>query len=183
MEKKIEINKKGTYGSAIEEFGVLVVGMDFESKDVMEIVKVIKNDEIKPEVIDYDCGEVLIRPATEEDIKQAISESTKPLKETIVNIEKNPEDTKRKLPRLKHFICCDKVGITTNDIAKCRVCGKEQVFKEEIILDVICPECGKKIIAVTNQKDMKFFMCGDCKTHIDVEYDYKTNKIKDLMNL
>ncbi|MGL5624133.1 hypothetical protein, partial [Cetobacterium sp.] len=97
--------------------------------------------------------------------------------------EKKPEEPKRRLPRLKHFICCDKVGITTNDIAKCRVCGKEQTFEEEIILDVICPECGKKIIATTNQKDMRFFMCGDCKTHIDVEYDYKTNKVKDLINI
>lgn len=183
MEKKIEINKKETYRSNIEEFGLSITGIDFEAKEVIDIVKIIKNNEIKSEIKDYNCKEVLIRPATEEDIKQAISESTKPLKETIVNIEKKPEDTKRKLPRLKHFICCDKVGITTNDIAKCRVCGKEQVFKEEIILDVICPECGKKMIAVTNQKDMKFFMCGDCKTHIDVEYDYKTNKIKDLMNL
>lgn len=97
MEKKIEINKKGTYESAIEEFGLLVIGMDFEAKEVMKIVKVVKDDEIKPEIIDYDCEEVLIRPATENDIKQAISESTKPLKERMVNIEKKAEDLKRKL--------------------------------------------------------------------------------------
>lgn len=183
MEKKIEINKKGTYGSAIEEFGLLVIGIDFEAKEVMEIVKVIKNDETKSEITDYSSKEILVRPATEEDFKNAINESTPPLIESIASINKSSESLKRKLPKLKHFICCDRIGITTNDTAECRICGKKQTFDDETILDVVCPECGKKIIAVTNQKDMKFFMCGNCKTHIDVEYDYKTNKIKDLMNL
>lgn len=76
MEKKIEINKKGTYGSAIEEFGLLVIGIDFEAKEVMEIVKVIKNDETKSEITDYSSKEILVRPATEEDFKNAINEST-----------------------------------------------------------------------------------------------------------
>lgn len=84
--------------------------------------------------------------------------------------------------RLKHFICCNKVGVTTHDIAKCRVCGKEQTYDDKISLDIVCPECGKKIVAITNQKDMRFFMCGDCKTYIDVEYDHESNTIKDLLN-
>lgn len=84
--------------------------------------------------------------------------------------------------RLKHFICCNKIGITTNDIAKCRICGKEQSFEEKILLDIVCPECGEKIRAITNQKDIQFFMCGDCKTYIDVEYDCRSNKVKNLLN-
>ncbi|MGL5580511.1 MAG: hypothetical protein ACRDCE_06050 [Cetobacterium sp.] len=183
MEKKIEINKKSTYGSAIEEFGVLIVGMDFKPKEVMDIITAVNKDELETEIAECNHGEVLIRPATEDDVKKAITESVTPLKAPIINTEKKTGESKRRLPRLKHFICCDKVGITINDIASCRVCGKEQTFEEEIILDVICPECGKKIIATTNQKDIQFFMCGDCKTHIDVEYDYKTNKVKDLINI
>lgn len=186
MDKKIEIIKNESCGDTSRELSIVISGIDISGQDLMSIIGVATGDlSVKDLAVDEAQLEgVVIRNATDEDVKKAIEEAQTPLKEVIPTPK---SDVKRhpsyRLPKLKHFICCNKVGITTNDEVKCRTCGKEQSFEEEIILEVICPDCGKKIVAVTNQKNMKFFMCGDCKTHIDVEYDYKTNKVKDLINI
>lgn len=183
MDKKIEIFKHESHGNIATELSIVINGMDIGVQSLTSIIEValsvnnLSINEIQRE------GAV-IRNSTDENVKKDIEETKTSLKEVIstpkADVKRHPS---YKLPKLKHFICCNKVGITTNDEVKCRTCGKEQSFEEEIILEVTCPDCGKKIIAVTNQKNMKFFMCGDCKTQIDVEYDYKTNKIKDLISI
>lgn len=165
MEKKLEIVKNYTLENGKNtELRLSLVGVELSEKQINDILNIFQEKSSTTPKKD------LVVPV----IKKINTSEIKNIKPTILET--------KKLPKLKHFVCCDKVGITTDEIAKCRVCGKEQKFDENIILDVICPECGKNIIALTNQKDMKFFMCGDCKTHIDVEYDHKTNKIKDLLH-
>lgn len=171
---KITIKKEGQHYQK-EEITIEVDNLEISEDRLVPLIKEL----LYTSSVDF-LPKQEIKLEFDENPKEAYFKIEALTEEQRKSLEKDSCTTRqRRLPKLKHFYCCEKHATTIEDVPKCRYCGKIQTFEQPTIFELDC-KCGSHIVGITSNRDMKNFICGKCKEKIEVEFFYKENKIKNI---